>query len=495
MVTTTALTKSSFLEGVRCQKSLWLATHREELSSSPDDAALTRMRAGQRVGAVARQHISGGYLIAAPSTEREAALEETKAALARNESVLYEAAFTHGDVFVRVDILRRSSGTSFDVIEVKSSTSVKDDHVLDLAVQRWVLEGSGLTIRTAGILHLNGSYVRAGAIDPARLFVLEDQTVQTAALACGIGSTVATLRRLLGPSEVMPTREIGKHCDSPYPCSFTTHCWSDVPDGSIYEVSYLGDDACSQLRARGILLPAAIPVDFPVPSRARVTVEAARDGKEQCDRAALRGELGNLQYPLCFLDFEAIGPGIPPFDGTKPYDVIPFQFSLHIQDSASISVRHAGLLANPLEDFRASLAEKLADALDSAATICHWTSYEPRCINRLADWAAPAVGSRLRATLSRLWDMAGPFQRKTVVLPATLGKYSVKQVLPTLVSDLSYEDLEVADGLAAARAFEAMMDLATPAPERARLAVHLERYCERDTLAMVRILEALRERA
>ncbi len=490
------LAKASLIEGLRCPKALWLTANRPDLAAAPTADERDAREQGREVHRLARSRWPGGVTVLASDPER--ALAETEARLAEGAPVLFEAAFRAGGVCVRTDVLLRSPGPDGDplaveIVEVKGTIQPKEEHLLDLAAQRHAVEASGLRVTRASLLLLDPTYERSGALDLARLFLLHDVTGETAPAEHRIGEHAAALGHVFSLPEP-PEVEIGPRCRNPRRCAYVAHCWTSVPTWSIYDLWGVPEATLATLRARGILTPDRVPDDVDLPPKARAIVEIAKDGRERVDAPTVRAFLDTIRWPLHVLDFETIGPAIPPLDGTRPFDTIPFQWSLHVQERPGAPAEHVGHLAAGDGDFRREVADRLLAAVRPEGSILCWTPYEGRCLARLAAWSDDATAARLAGVAERLVDLATPFRERWVRLPGARGSYSLKQVLPVLAPDLSWSDLAVRDGLSAARSFLRLLDPATSDAERASLRDDLERYCGRDTEAALRVLEALRAR-
>jgi hypothetical protein len=487
------LTKTSLLQGLRCPKALWLATFRPDLASDPRPSDVAIRDEGREVERLARGLWPDGVVVEA--TDLGSAVVGTRELLAAGERVLFEAAFEHAGLAVRVDVLVRDPASgAVHLVEVKASLQPKEEHLHDVAIQRHVLAGNGLAVERASLLLLDPTYERRGPLDLPRLFAFHDVTADTAPADHGVAADAQALARVFDLREAPPL-EIGAHCRSPWPCSFVPHCWAGIPPWSIYDLWGVPEATLAALRARGILTPDRVPPDVDLPPKARAIVETAREGRELVDVEALRGFLAQVRWPVHVLDFETVGPAIPPFDGTRAYDVIPFQWSLRVQETPGGPSVHRTWLADGRGDYRAEVAATLRAAVGPEGSVLSWTAYEARCLERLAAWSDPESAAGLAGVASRLVDLATPFRERWVRLPGARGSYSLKQVLPALAPELSFADLALRDGLAAVRAFERLSDPATPPDEAALLRSDLERYCGRDTEGALRVLEALRARA
>ena len=221
------------------------------------------------------------------------------------------------------------AGDAWDLVEVKSTTSLKEDvHLPDIAFQAFVLTGAGIKLRKCFLAHINNEFVRQGAIDPQKFFTLEDVTKPVSALSRDIEDQIDAMQRVIG-AKAHPEIQIGPHCDNPYTCALHDRCWSFLPEASVFTL-YRGGNKAFTLLKQGIQHLENIPADVALTDNQAIQRAALLAGQPHIDRPALAAFLGQLEYPVSYLDFETIGTAIPLFDGVKPYQQVPFQYSLHI---------------------------------------------------------------------------------------------------------------------------------------------------------------------
>ena len=486
---TARLSKSSYLRGLQCHKSLYLYQFQRDLQDTPDPKRQAIFRTGHEVGELARELFPGGVLAADghPSRVRQS-LDRTKNLIADGAQVLYEPAFQHDGVLAYVDILVRK-GEVWRPYEVKSSSSVKDVNYLDAAIQYYVLSGVGLELSDFSIVHLNTGYVRQGDLDLEQLFVIVSVLDEVRALQAEIPAQLGDMRRVLAEGRE-PEIDIGPHCSDPHDCDFMGHCWAHVPELSVFNVAWLKQENKFELYDSGVLRIEDIPDDYKMTARSSFHVESHKNGKVVIDRQAIRRFMDGLGYPLYFLDFETYNPAIPPFDGTKPYGQIPFQYSLHRKESPETEATHTGFLAEAGADPRKMLVHLLLKEIREPGDIIVYNqSFEKTVILQLAQ-QLPDEARELEALLPRVQDLMAPFQKRHYYHPQMNGKYSIKSVLPALVPNLSYDGLTIADGELAMQAFADLQDIGDP-DRYSAVRSDLWEYCKLDTLAMVRILEQL----
>jgi predicted RecB family nuclease len=486
------LSKSKFVSGLQCLKRLYLEIHHPQLATPPDLSTQAILDMGTEIGAVARRRFPGGVLVAASHRRREAALTET-AELIRNAAVpaLFEAAFLHDGVLIRVDVLERVPSESGEpvrwrLIEVKSSTRIKDVHLDDLAIQSHVLLGAGLPLAAVCLMHINTGYVyKDGEIDLAQLFTLQDVTEAVQARRAFVPDRLAAMRStLLRPAP--PAIDPGLHCRTPYECPFWSHCTADKPPRWIYRLPG-SKHQVTQWAAQGITLIDEIP-----PSAALLPTQRRVKDNVEWVSPALAGILKSVRYPVHHLDFETVMLPVPKFSSTRPYQAIPVQWSNHIERESGDLV-HREFLHDLATEPRRRWAEALIESLGEQGSICVYSAYERSVMEQLVE-AFPEYRSAFNHIIKRLWDLF-PIVRDHYYHPAFGGSYSIKSVLPAIVPSMSYDDLAIREGGQAASEYYRMVFVETDWIEQAAIKEALLRYCARDTLAMVELRRVLGEKA
>jgi len=480
------LSKTLYTRGLQCHKSLYLHKYRPELRSEPSAALEALWKSGHEVGDYAQHLFPGGVIVPFDGLTGEQQLAKTQEEIERGTKVIYEGTFAFDGVFVKADILVCSRGY-WNLYEVKSTTSVKEQHLDDVAIQYYVLAGCGLPLHKAFLVHLDNSYVRKGEIVTEELFVLQDLTAEVREKQASIPETLAGMREMLRGKE--PDIDIGPHCESPYECDFKSHCWQHVPEPSIFDIRGRGIDKW-ELYRKGVVNLADVPLSA-LNAAQRMQVEYFLGRKEHADSGKVREFLDQLSYPLCFLDFETFNSGIPLFDGTRPYQQIPFQYSLHRIDAVGEKARHFECLIGPGGDPRKEIAQRLVNEIpEGACVVAYNMGFEKRVLNEMGA-LFPKLRKRLSAIADGLIDLMEPFRRRDIYHWEMNGSYSLKNVLPTLVPEMAYEGLEISDGEMASEAYFRMGEISDPA-ELAKLRKALLEYCGQDTLGLVRLLEKLR---
>lgn len=485
------LSKSRYLSGCQCPLKLWYDSYARHLAPPPDVVQQAIFATGRAVGLLAQRRYPGGRLIDIDYRHTKQALARTLALMADSSvPAIFEGAFLHKDVLVRTDVLERAA-SGWNLIEVKSGTRVKEGiHDSDVAVQLWVLQGAGVDVERAGVLTLNRDYVYDGVtLDTDRLFVFHDRSENVEGLLPGVARDIESFMQMLAGTSA-PDIAPGDQCFDPYDCPYYGHCTRDrvFPDHPITELPNLHWRRRQELEEAGVVTVPEVPDDFPLSERQQIVRQAVMHGTEYVSDA-LASELAAIQYPVYHLDFETYAPAIPQFVGTRPYDAIPFQFSVH-SERENGDIEHLEYLHEQDGDPRRPFAEHLIDALGSSGSICIYTRYEARVICELAT-ALPDLADRLEALLDRLWDLHR-IVKNHYYHPGFHGSSSIKKVLPVLVPELAYDALDIQDGQTAAVMYANALHNPSP-DERRKVFAALKAYCGLDTLAMLRLRVALRE--
>jgi hypothetical protein len=486
------LSKSTFIRGTQCQKSLYLNWHHPELKDKLSSMQKAIFSQGTDTGILARQLFPGGIDagIYVPDHYQES-IDLTSRLIRENTDVIYEAGFSVNGLHCFIDILVRD-GDGWKAYEVKSSTQVKPVTLLDASFQFYVMTTAGLKLTDISLVVLNTGYERIGDLDIRQLFRIETVFRQVLALQGRIQINIADFFRTLNAAFV-PPMDIGPHCSDPYDCDFHGYCWQHVPDYSIFNISRLSADKKWELYRMCILRFEDIPPDFKLNFSQWQQVKSELKGETHIEKDPIRSFLEGLDYPLYFLDFESFQPAVPMFDHSHSYQQIVFQYSMHVLDSETSGLRHKSFLAEADgSDPRIPFIIRLIGDIGKKGDIIVFNkAFESGRLNEIASHF-PNFQFQISSIVSRMKDLMVIFQQRLCYVPEMKGSYSIKQVLPALVPGFNYDNLAIGDGGSASMAFTTLMketDLFKILSTRENL---LE-YCKQDTLAMVEILKVLRE--
>lgn len=483
------ISKSKFLSGLQCSKLLWTAYNAKHLIPSPDDSLEAIFEQGHEVGALAKQLFPGGIEIGGNAKDLPETIRLTQGELGSRRP-LFEAAFEFQGGYCRVDILNPVKGEAWDLIEVKSTTGVKDVHLEDLAFQAWVLTNAGLKIRRCYLCCINSDFVRSGEIDPQKYFKLQDVTADLKPLTGTVEEHLDQMAKIIDQKEC-PDIKIGNHCDDPYTCPLHEQCWGFLPPASVFTL-YRGGKKGFALLEQGIEKLQDIPADFRLTANQAIQRSALLANQPHIDQPAIDAFLSQLEFPISYLDFETIGTAVPLFDQASPYQQIPFQYSLHVMRSPRAKPEHYEFLAEDAVDPRAAFMRQLvADLPATGSVVTYNASFEK---SRLEECCAimPEFMRWLKKLKPRIVDLLIPFRGFRYYHPLQNGTASMKAVLPALTGK-GYGDLEIQEGGSASREFLRVTFGQVPAKERSQVRKNLLAYCCQDTEGMVSIVEALQQ--
>jgi hypothetical protein len=484
------LSKSRIMAGLQCSKRLYLQVYNPELAGELDDTSAAVIEQGEQIGRLARTMFPGGLLIdTGEDLDLDKAMELTAAAVATDHiPAVFEATFQHDGILIRADILERRANAEWRLIEVKSATQVKEHYIYDVAIQRFVLEACGIKAAPA-LMHVNREYVYDGSqYELEKLFRIEDLACDVAQLPRRLPELVCELRKVLARTQP-PAIEAGKQCTEPVTCEFYDFCNKPLPDGHITRLPRLSVRKFEKLKALGVELITDIPWDFSLSERQQRACECVKTGRSWF-ADGLKERLAELQYPIHFMDFETLMPALPRFAGMRPYDQLPFQWSVHVQRRPAAALEHYEFLAESEDDPRPLFANSLFEVIDPEGSIVVYSkAFESVRLRDLARWL-PQHADTIAGIQGRLGDLL-PVVRANVYHPGFAGSYSLKSVLPALVPDLSYDGMPVSEGGEAGLAWEKLVRGNLDCDERNALRAALVAYCKQDTLAMARLLDVV----
>ncbi len=472
------LSKSKMLSGIQCQKRLYLEVHRPELAEQSGGTEQLFAN-GNLVGDIARRAQPKGKLIE-HTADLKTALTQTAAALSGSGSVtLFEPAFQYGGASVRADIFSRT-GATHSVVEVKSSTEVKDYHLNDAAIQYWVISGTGYPLSSISIAHIDKTFIYQGNGDYRGLLKQVDVTEEIADAVEQVPLRIKDFRKMLAGKA--PKIETGPQCSTPFACPFLDYCSKGQPEYPV-EILPRGGKVVAALRAEGYRDLRAVPVSRIEGTKHKLVWRVTQKGKPEID-PRVRKLARDYAYPRFYLDFETIQFAVPIWKGTRPYEQLPFQWSCHIEREGE-ELTHRAFLDTSGEPPMRAFAESLIKVLGRAGPILVYSSFEKTAITALAK-RFPDLDAPLNKLIPRIKDLL-PVTQNSYYHPAMKGSWSLKAVLPTVAPDLSYSG-EVQDGGAAQSAYMEIIDAATTHGRRERLTRELQEYCKTDTLALVRLV-------
>ena len=485
------LSKSRYCKGLQCPKILWMDKYMPEMAA--DILPESVLANGNRVGDLAREYF-GEYGLVEFTLDKNAMVRQTEDLIAAGVENIAEASFLVDGLYCAVDILHKN-GDGWDIVEVKSSTHVSEIYVEDMAFQNYVLTQCGINVKNVYNMHIDNSYVFHNKLDIHQLFILEDYTEICKSKYKEVEEHVNSIRNYVDVPEE-PVKDIDMCCDSPYECAYKEYCWKHIPEQSIFDIRRLHADKKYEYYHDGIISYEDIINRKPrLNATQQRQVETAFFHKpDAIDKDAIKQFLGTLTYPIYHLDFETFQMAVPEWEGCRPYEQIPFQYSLHIEYEDG-RLEHKEFLAKEGEDPRRALAESLYnDIPKDVCGLAYNMSFEKRVILGLAE-LFPDLAEHLLNIRENMHDLMIPFQKQHYYTEAMQGSYSIKYVLPALCPgdpELDYHNLnQVHNGSEASAAFANMANLLPDEIEELRS--NLLKYCGLDTYAMVKVLNKLKD--
>jgi CRISPR/Cas system-associated exonuclease Cas4 (RecB family) len=482
------LSKSKYLSGRQCLKKLYLEKHRPDLKPAVSPELQARFDQGNHIGTLAQKLYPGGK-DASPESYQDfgKSIANTKNWIFSAWPTVYEATFSEDGVLAMLDIFHQGNGYR-EAIEVKSSTSVKDYHILDAAIQYYVMNQAGYRPDRFYILHLNNQYYRQGELRLEQLFTRQDVILDVLALQQDIPQQLEEMKHTLKANNE-PQVKVGPHCYQPFACDFRDYCWPTLPQPSVFSLARQGKKAWRFFEEGKWAIADLDENAFR--GRAKAQIEGVKYQREILQSEKIKAWLNTLDYPLYFFDFETIGLAVPRYNGTKPYGQTPVQYSLHVVEKAGAAPRHYEFLPTFESDPREDLIKQLiAELGEHGSIIAYNISFEQRCLKELAR-CFPEYEEPLLELCTRFVDLIVPFQKNWLYKPAMGESNSIKAVYPALfpLAEEGYEGLVINNGSEASNYLSALAQgtYRGSEHEKAQLQKDLRAYCQLDTWAMVKI--------
>lgn len=474
------LTKSCFVTGSRCAKALFLKTFLPAARREESIEEKKFKRDGIEVGEFARQQFPDGVLIKSPDPEQ--AINETQKAIEKGALTIFEAAFMARGVFIRTDILTRTSlAAPWQLLEVKSTTHYSEEHICDLAIQSWVLRQSGIELQNFFLMHLNRDCTYPHL---EHLFVSQDLKEKVDSAMQDIDKKVFALQDMLLSGQ-QPNIDIGQHCEKPRDCPFCATCWHHIPKYSVFNIPR-ALNKWKLYQDNRYTLERLTEADFNSEKQKRA-LRCYQTNLPYFDRYAAQHALQAWTHPISYFDLEAVSYPIPRYHKSKPYQDLPFQFSCHIQNDPGTALEHHEFLFDDNDDPRLAFIRQMLKILPPKGSIVVYNqTYEK---SRFEDLAKdfPEYADEINRLILRIVDLAETV-KDSVYHPEFLGSFSIKKVGPALLGeDAGYHHLAIGSGLEAVFQYQELISMETNDPRRASIRKNLLTYCKQDSLLMVHL--------
>jgi len=486
------LSKSDFLLFLKHPAWLWLKKFEPSRLPPIDASTQALFDMGFRFEAQAEKLFSDGVRVEGDYFEKD---RVTARLLATGTKTIFQAKFTAADnTACLTDVMVRVGGDEFDVYEIKVSTKAKPEHTWDLAFQKRVIEASGYRVRKTAVVHVNSSYVRNGDIDVMALTSIIDVTDE-------VNNTMPALdAKIKAAFDVITSRQMPDP-SLRFAAGGGVYDWlpiykslkGAIAEDSIYNLARLNPQLASQLEDAGITRIQDIPAEIvsTLASAQQMQIATTKTKQPRIDADAIAAFMATMQYPLYFLDYETAADAVPLYDGTKPYQQVAMQYSLHILDEPGAELRHTEFLWRDQTNPMPALIEQLKKDIGPTGSVVVWyKNFECGRHTEMAEMY-PEHADFLLDLNKRVVDLIDPFQQQLYVDYRFSGSASIKNVLPVLAPDLSYKELGIQNGGAAQGSYMQAVFGDMAAEERNKVFEDLLVYCALDTLAMVRIYEVL----
>lgn len=488
----TNLSKSSLIKGIQCSKALYLYKYHYDLKDPVSRQQQEKFDRGHRVGKLAQSLFPGGKDCTPPNImSYDQSIKATEALVRAKFPVIYEAAFKYQGILVALDILVHRDGKWY-AYEVKSSLKITKTYLQDIAIQYYVMKNSGIELEDVFIIHINGEYIlKENQLNIEELFKIVSVKDQVQELQLDIEASISRARSVLSLEDV-PEVETGPQCFKPYPCDFLGYCWKGEQKNPILSIAGANILDKIQWIKSGIKHVKDIPLESWSSSRMIAQKEANTTNTPYINHKALEEFMQNIQYPLYFFDIEAYQPAIPLFDETTPFQAIPFQFSIHFAESAEATLKDKEYITPPGEDGREAFLKAFIEATEAPGQILVFNTILEKGILFKLGKLYPKYAKFIKDRMQRMVDLETPFKKDWYYHPKMSGSYSMKSILPALIDNMSYKNMNIKEGVDAMILYQQLAyeeDVAA----KAKTIEDLLSYCRMDTLALYHVYKYLKD--
>lgn len=489
------LSKSKYCKSIQCNKILWMDKYKSEVAIPTSRDSV--LKNGTEVGELAR-NLFGDYTNIEFNKDLNIMVAKTRKLLKNKPNIITEASFNYDNNFCSVDILKNNLD-GMEIYEVKSSTEVQDIYLDDASYQYFVLSNLGLNVKKVCIVYINNQYIRGKKLEIEKLFNIEDITDIAKSKQDEIRKNIEITNKYMNEHDKNnePKEDIGMKCLKPYKCEFWEYCTRNLPRPNVFDIGggmhnskkfekyYEGKISFKDLQNEDLNPKFLEQIDFEL-----------NNLKPKIEKEAIKELMDSLKYPLYFIDYETYQLAIPEIEGTRPYQQLPFQYSLHIIKEKGAPIEHKEFLAEIDDpDYIRHFAESMIkDMPENGSVIIYNKSFEPARNNEIARMY-PDLKDEMDRINSNIVDFLEPFKQRKYYTKEMHGSASIKAVLPALYPDdpeLDYHNLPVVHN--GEEASEAFLNLKNKSKKEQKEIRHgLLVYCELDTLAMVKLWERFKE--
>src|SRR3989338_4193490 len=496
------ISKSEFMMFLKHPAWLWLKKYDKDKLPLPDEGLQALFDEGSLFEQYAEKLFPGAVKLGYKNgndfsgTRYYALPDLTAQEIEKGTAVILQGRVEAGNITSIFDVLERVDDKTYNLYEIKSSTSVKPEHIPDLAFQAIVLETAGFSVRNMFVLHVNNKYVKQGEIDPNLITEKSDVTENVREILDETKENISKAFEMLKKKEMpnLSPRYIqqGANVMGEW-FNIMQVIKGEFPKYSIYKLAGPDPKTIAWLEDNGIELLNDIPLDGPLTKTQLRQIEAIKSGTQHIDKEEISNFLNELKYPLYFLDYETLAGVIPTFDGYRPYQQVPFQYSLHILSEPGGELIHKEYLHTKNSDPVPALLEHLHKDIGGSGSVISWYMTFEKSRNTEMSQMHPKYEKFLSGLNDRMSDLMVPFYKGWFVDKDFFGRASIKWVLPALLPELSYKELNITNGGQAQRIWMETILKGKNAQQKEQILEDLRKYCNLDTYAMYAIYKYLLE--
>lgn len=485
-----SLSKSTLIRSIQCSKSLYLYKNNFNLRDKPSAVQQQKFDRGHRVGKLAHQLFPGGKDCSPPNPfSYDESVAATKLLVHQSFPVIYEAAFKHNGILVALDILVQEENKRY-AYEVKSSFRITNTYLLDAAIQYYIITQSGVSLDDFYIVTIDNEYVFEDNLNVNAFFkktsLLNEIKERIPFVEQTINNAIATLN-----SSTVPDIPIGTHCTKPYPCDFQKFCWTNIPENSIWYLPGISMLEKSNFIEQGINTIEQINNTDNLNIRQKVILQTFKSGVPHVDTDKLHAFVNALQYPFYYFDIEAFQPAIPLFKHTKPYERIPFLYSLHYKESAEAPLQHFSYISPVGADDRIAFIEHFLKDTENAGQILVFNTLLEKGILFKLFSDFPEYKKQILERINRIVDIEIPFKELYYYHPVQQGSFSLKAIGNALLGVDEFSKSIIKDGEEAMALYNELFYWNKEEEINAKLQ-QLKTYCQTDTYVLYKIVEVLK---
>lgn len=497
MKTPEYLSKTKIMAGMQCPKNLFLQVYHKKLAAAISPQEQMIFDQGNLVGELAQKEFKKNTAIV--DTEFwnfKGALQKTEQFILQNKEHIFEASFSYKGIFARVDILQKVDDKSWNLIEVKSGTKVKEENIKDVALQLWILTNLGYKINKVYLMHINN---QCQPPDMSDFFYKQDISLKAKELSKTIENSILKLKKII-EDQKMPLVDIGPHCNQPYECKFKSHCGKNLSKQSIFLLPSMADNDFQEAAwkkklwafYKNNILEIKDIDQKDLNAKQQIAQKVHIKNQDYINQPLLKADLKNLQWPVSYLSFNSLNPAVPLWNGVRPYQKVVFQYQLAKQKDLNSKIIYTNYLHHNEENPSLSLAENLAkEFCAKGSVLCYHKAFDGHKLKVLAE-LYPHLKSPLLDIKSRLLEPSS-FFKKNIYLKSFKAQTNIKAIaLAIYGKDFFYKDLKINDTALAQMAYQNWIQLYNNAdPLNKEIQNDLADYGKQGVFVLVKAMEYL----